>query len=147
MVVDREIEHVVSVITAAISSGTPRERIEAAALAFLTYVKDHPDGFAVLAHDSPVTKGGGGLSSLLHEVAARVGDIFATSFKHFGYSPKHAPIYAHALVGMVTFVGQWWTEERKPPVEVVASHIAALGWMGLRHLPKKPASIPQKIRP
>ena len=39
---------------------------------------------------------------------------------------------------MVTFVGQWWTETRKPPVEEVASHLAALAWMGLRHLPKRP---------
>jgi hypothetical protein len=41
---------------------------------------------------------------------------------------------------MVAFVGQWWTETRKPPpVTVVASHIAALAWMGLRHLPRRPA--------
>jgi len=42
---------------------------------------------------------------------------------------------------MVAFVGQWWTESRKPPtVETVASHIAALAWMGLRHLPRRPAA-------
>jgi hypothetical protein len=39
---------------------------------------------------------------------------------------------------MVTFVGQWWTDVRKPDVDEVASHIAALAWMGLRHLPKRP---------
>jgi hypothetical protein len=39
---------------------------------------------------------------------------------------------------MVTFVGRWWTETRKPPMEEVARHLAALGWMGLRHLPKRP---------
>ena len=39
---------------------------------------------------------------------------------------------------MVTFVGQWWTDVRKPSVEEVAKHIAALAWMGLRHLPKRP---------
>ena len=60
------------------------------------------------------------------------------AFKNAGYDAKAAPIYAHALVGMVTFVGQWWTDVRKPPVEEVARHIAALAWMGLRHLPKKP---------
>jgi hypothetical protein len=38
----------------------------------------------------------------------------------------------------VTFVGQWWTESRKPGVDQVASHLAALAWMGLRHLPRKP---------
>ena len=78
------------------------------------------------------------MSGLLNDVAERVSVVFAGSFKEAGFNPKSAPIYAHALVGMVTFVGQWWTEVRKPPVEKVASHIAALAWMGLRHLPKKP---------
>ena len=46
------------------------------------------------------------MSSLLNDVAERVGDVFAASFKDAGYDPKAAPIYAHALVGMVTFVGR-----------------------------------------
>lgn len=141
VIVDREVEYVVGVISAAIASGSPRERIEQAALAFLNYVKEHPEGFAVLSHDTPITASRGNLSSLLSDVAARVGRVFAVAFKEAGYDPKTAPIYAHALVGMVTFVGQWWTEVRKPSVEKVASHIAGLAWMGLRHLPESPAAI------
>ena len=109
-------------------------------------MKEHPDGFAVLSRDAPVGSGRGGMSSLLNDVAERVGDVFATAFKQAGYDPKVAPVYAHALVGMVTFVGQWWTETRKLPVEKVASHIAALAWMGLRHLPKRPALMAKKPR-
>ncbi len=146
VVIDREMEYLVRRITEAIATGTPRERIEAAALAFLSYVKDHPDGFAVLTHDAPVTTAGGGMSSLLNDMAERVGDVFAASFKAAGYDPKSAPIYAHALVGMVTFVGQWWTHARKPAVEEVASHIAALAWMGLRHLPKRPTHVVTRRR-
>jgi AcrR family transcriptional regulator len=138
VVVDREMERVVALITEAISSGSARERLEKAALAFLIYVKEQPDGFAVLSRDAPVTAAGGGMSGLLNEVADRVGKVFAAEFKQAGYDPKSAPIYAHALVGMVTFVGQWWTETRKPSVESVASHIGALAWMGLRHLPTRP---------
>ena len=141
VIVDREIEHVVARISEAIAVGTPRERVDRAALAFLTYVEEHPDGFAVLSHDSPVSSARGSMSSLLTDVAERVSQVFATSFKEAGYDPRTAPIYAHALVGMVTFVGQWWTETRKPAVEKVASHLAALGWMGLRHLPRDPAPI------
>ncbi len=144
VIVDREVEHVVAVISEAISSGSPRERLEKAALAFLTYVKDHPDGFAVLTHDAPVTATRGSLPSLLNDVAERVGQVFAVAFKQAGYDAKSAPIYAHALVGMVTFVGQWWTESRKPPVDKVASHLAGLAWMGLRHLPKKPAPVTKR---
>ena len=138
VVVDREMDYVVRRIVEAIASGSPRERVEQASLAFLTYVQDHPDGFAVLSQDSPLTSTRGRLSSLLNDLAERVGDVFAASFKGAGYDPRAAPIYAHALVGMVTFVGKWWTEVRKPSVDEVAKHIGALAWMGLRHLPKRP---------
>jgi AcrR family transcriptional regulator len=138
VVVDREMDYVVRRIVEAIATGSPRERVEQASLAFLSYVRDEPDGFAVLSQDSPLTSSRGRLSSLLNDLAERVGDVFASSFKAAGYDPKAAPIYAHALVGMVTFVGKWWTEVRKPSVEDVAKHIGALAWMGLRHLPKRP---------
>lgn len=138
VVVDREMDYVVRRITEAISIGTPRQRVEQAALAFLTYVKDHPDGFAILAHDTPLVSPSTGMASLLNDLAERVGDVFAATFKAAGYDPRASPIYAQALIGMVTFVGRWWTEARKPGVEEVAAHIAALAWMGLRHLPKKP---------
>src|SRR5512142_1226725 len=138
VVVDREMEYVVRRITEAIAAGSARERLEGAALAFFTYVKDHPDGFAVLAHGAPAASATGGMASLLNDVAERVGDIFAAAFKDAGYDPKTAPIYAHALIGMVTSVGQWWTEARKPGIEEVACHLAALAWTGLRRLPKRP---------
>ena len=146
VVVDHEMEYVVTRIAESIASGTPRERVERAALAFLSYVKERPDGFAVLSRDAPIASARSGMSSLMNDVAERVGDVFAALFKQAGYDPKVAPVYAHALVGMVTFVGQWWTETRKLPVEKVASHIAALAWMGLRHLPKKPALVAPKRR-
>jgi AcrR family transcriptional regulator len=138
VVVDREMEYVVRRIAEAIATGSPRQRVERSALAFLTYVRDHRDGFAVLARGAPAASATGGMSSLLNDVAERVGDIFAAAFKEAGYDSKAAPICAHALIGMVTLVGQWWTETRKPGVEEVANHLAALAWMGLRHLPKNP---------
>jgi len=139
VVVDREVEHILASIVVAVNSGSPRERVEQAALAFLTYVKECPDGFAVLLRDAPPSKRGGEMPALMYDLADRVGGIFSEQFRKAGYDAKAAPIYAHALVGMVAFVGQWWTETRQPPpAEVVASHIAAIAWMGLRHLPKQP---------
>ncbi|HEY4239385.1 MAG TPA: TetR/AcrR family transcriptional regulator [Kofleriaceae bacterium] len=138
VIVDREMEYVVRRISESIATGSPRERVEGAALAFLTYVKDHPDGFAILAQDAPLSAKQSGMASLLNDVAERVGEIFASTLKAAGYDPRSAPIYAHALIGMVTFVGRWWTDERKPSVEDVAAHLSALAWMGLRHLPKHP---------
>ncbi len=141
VIVDREMDYVVRRIVEAISSGTPRERIERASLAFLRYVKDNPDGFAVLSQDSPLMSTRGTMSSLLNDMAERVGSVFISTLKEAGYDVKAAPIYSHALVGMVTFVGKWWMESRKPPIEDVAKHITALAWMGLRHLPKRPAPL------
>ncbi len=144
VIVDHEIEAVVSTISAVIGSGSARERAEQAVVAFLTYVEEQPDGFAVLCHDSPIAVSGGGMSSLLSIVGERVGDVFGEMFAEAGYDPKLAPIYAQALIGMVTFVGQWWTEKRSPPVEQVAGHLSALAWMGLRHLPKRPDAVSPK---
>jgi AcrR family transcriptional regulator len=142
VIVDREMEYAIRVISEALSEGSPRECAEQAALAFLTWVKDNPDGFAVLTHDAPsIASSTSGFSSLINEVAERVSDVFAEAFKQAGYDPDIAPIYAHALIGMVTLVGQWWSVVRKPSVEKVASHIVALAWMGLRNLPEKPDPI------
>jgi AcrR family transcriptional regulator len=139
VVVDREVEHIVARIVEAMSTGSPRERLERAALAFLTYVKERPDGFGVLLRDAAPSRRSGQMPALMYDLADRVGGVFAEQFRNAGYDAKAAPIYAHALVGMVAFVGQWWTESRKPPpAEVVASHLAALAWMGLRHLPRRP---------
>jgi len=138
VVVDREVEHILNSIAEAVSTGTPRERLEQAALAYLNYVREHPEGFTILLRDAPVQNSS--LPALMYDLADRISDVFTEQFGKAGYDLKSAPIYAHALVGMVAFVGQWWTDSHKPPpVELVASHIAALAWTGLRHLPKRPA--------
>lgn len=147
VIVDREVEHIVGRIVEAITTGSARERVEQAVLAFLTYVEERKDGFAMLLRDAPSSKRSGEMPALMYDLADRVGDIFSEQFRKAGYDAKAAPIYAHALVGMVAFVGQWWTESRKAPsAETVASHLAALAWMGLRHLPKRP-TLSRKARP
>src|SRR5438094_1807711 len=139
VIVDREIEYIVSCIVEAISTGSPRERLERAALAFLTYVKERPGGFAVLLRDAPASKRSGEMPALMYDLADRVGAIFTDQFRKAGFDAKAAPIYAHALVGMVAFVGQWWTEGRKPPpVESGASHLTALAGTGVCHRPRLP---------
>ena len=140
VVVDREMEYILNQMGEAVTSGSPRARLEKATLAYLTYVRERPQGFAVLLRDAPQQQLNGSMPALMYELADRIGDVFTEQFREAGYDPKSAPIYAHALVGMVAFVGQWWTEGDKPPlVETVASHITALAWTGLRQLPKKPS--------
>ncbi|MCY1019108.1 TetR/AcrR family transcriptional regulator [Pyxidicoccus sp. MSG2] len=140
-IVDREMDDLVARMSESISQGTPRERFEAAVLAFMTYAKEEPAGFAVLTRDSPMATARRGLTRVIDDLAQRVGDIFRSEFERAGYNPKVAPIYANALVGMVTQVGQWWAAEGKSfSIDHVSRHVAALGWMGLRHLPREPDS-------
>ena len=144
-VVDRELDTLVARVIKPISEGAPRERFEGAVLAFLSYVKDEPEGFAVLTRDPPSAQARRGLTRVIGDTAERVGDVFAASFKSAGFNPRAAPIYANALVGMVTQVGQWWAAGgHGVSIELVAKHVAALGWMGMRHLPKDPEMLPTK---
>ncbi len=80
-----------------------------------------PDGYRIAPH--------------WHSQDEQLTVIAGTLMLHMGDSMESP---AHALVGMVTFVGQWWTEARKPDIEDVANHLVALAWMGLRHLPNRP---------
>ncbi len=145
-IVDREMDNLVERISLAISQGSSRQRFEGAVLAFLTYTKEQPAGFAVLTRDSPSTLARRGLTRVIDDAAERVGEVFHIAFERAGYDRKFAPIYANALVGMVTQVGIWWAAEGKPfTAEKVAKHVAALGWMGLRHLPKDP-TLPRATR-
>ncbi len=138
VIVDREMDALVQRIAEQIAQGSARQRFESAVLAFLTYVKDEPDGFAVLTRDAPMTMAGRGMPSVISDLAERIGDIFYRQLKEAGLNTKVAPLYAHVLIGMVTMAGQWWIENQKLDVETVAEHVAAIGWMGLRHIPKKP---------
>lgn len=138
VIVDREMDALVQRIAVQITTGSARQRFERAVLAFLTYVKEEPDGFAVLTRDAPLGTSGKGMPSVISDLAERIGDVFKQQLKAAGLNIRVAPIYAHALIGMVTLVGQWWIENQELDVRTVSKHVAAMGWMGLRHLPKKP---------
>ncbi len=144
-VVDREMDRLVALVSLSIGAGSARTRFEGAVLAFMTYVEQEPEGFAVLTRDSSTAHARRGLTRVIDDLAGRVADVFAVEFKRAGFSTKVGPIYANALIGMVTQVGQWWAGGGSGlSVEHVARHVAALGWMGLRHLPKTPEPLKQE---
>jgi AcrR family transcriptional regulator len=139
VVVDREMEQLLTRITSSLSNGgPPRMLLEQAALAFLSYVEDNGEGFRILVRDSPVASGTGTLSSLLGDIASQVEHLLAREFKAHDLDTKLAPMYAQMLVGMVALTGQWWLEVRKPKREVVAAHVANFAWNGLSQLEAKP---------
>jgi AcrR family transcriptional regulator len=138
VVVDREMSDLLERLTSALSAGHPRQLVERAALALLTYIEEETDGFRILSRDSPLGSSSGTFSSLLNDIASQVEHILAREFQSRGMQTKLAPMYAQMLVGMVALTGQWWLEERKPKREEVAAHLVNLGWNGLAHLDPKP---------
>ena len=143
VVVDREMRSLMDRITSALTAGHPRELVEQAALALLTYIEDETDGFRILTRDAPVVSGSGTFSSLLNDIASQVEHILAEEFGERDLQPDLAAMYARMLVGMVALTGQWWLEAREPSRDVVAAHLVNLGWNGLSGLESQPELVRQ----
>jgi len=138
VVKDREVQRLIDDITRSLEGDHPRVLLEQAAGALLTYIETQTDGFRILVRESPVASSAGLFASVIGDIATQVEHIFAAQFKARGYNPKLAPLYSHALVGMVALVGQWWLDARKPSRDDVAAHLVNLAWNGLGALEQKP---------
>ena len=139
VIVDREVEGLLGALTGALSQKAhPRQLVERAALALLGYIEDSPDGFRILARDSPVAQASGTFSSLLGDVSSQVEGLLADQFRKRGLDPAVAPFYSQMLVGMVALTGQHWAEVREPSKHVVAAHLVNLAWNGLSSLERRP---------
>jgi len=139
VVVDRESSQLVSHITARLdASFGGREQLYASAMAFLDYIEADPQGFRVLIRDSPSGFSTGGMAGLLADVASRAEAVLREVFNQVGIDPEVAPLYAHGLVGMVSQIGAWWSEERPMPKEDAAAHVTALAYSGLANMPRDP---------
>jgi AcrR family transcriptional regulator len=138
VVVDREVERLLERITNSLDADHPKEKLEQAAQAFLSYIEAEPDGFRILVRDSPGVGGTGTFASLIGDIAAQVEYVFVEEFKERDYDSKLAGLYSRALVGMVALVGEWWLDARKPKRDVVAAHLVNVAWNGLKDLEHKP---------
>ena len=138
MVVDREMSSLLDRITSSLTNNRSRVRVERVALALLTYVEEHTDGFRILIRDSPTSIASGTYSTLLNDAVNQVSSILAGDFSRRGLDPELAPLYAQALVGSVSMSAQWWLDTREPKKEVVAAHLVNLMWNGLTHLEADP---------
>ncbi len=147
VVVDRVVAELLERITTALDADHPRAKLEAAALAFLGYIEDESDGFHILVRDSPAVGSSGTFASLIGDIAAQVEYILVAEFKLRGYAQELAPLYSHALVGMVALVGQRWLETGEPQREVVAAHLVNLAWNGLSGLDTAPSLGPPTTSP
>ncbi|CAN5364555.1 TetR/AcrR family transcriptional regulator [soil metagenome] len=139
VVVDREIQKLLSSITEALSAPLhSRALLERAALALLDYIESSTDGFRILVRDSPPGQATGSFASLISDVASQVEHILAAEFKRRELDPKTAGLYAQMLVGMVALPGGWWLDSRKFKKHDVAAHLVNLAWNGLAGMEPKP---------
>jgi AcrR family transcriptional regulator len=139
VIVDREVQMLLGRITESLEGDHPRALLQQAAMAFLTYIEDEPEGFRILVRDSPVTSSTGTLASVIGDIATQVEYILRDEFELRGFNTKLSPLYSQALVGMVALVGQWWLDSGEPKKEVVAAHLVNLAWNGLSALEQKPS--------
>ena len=139
VIVDREVQHLTTLLTAAIEvGGHPRTIVERTALALLGYIETSPDGFRILLGESPAQRGAGMYSGLLGDVAVEVERLLARHFERRHYESAWAAVYAQMLVGLVAQVGQWWLDDRVLTKEQVATHVVNLTWNGLVALERHP---------
>ncbi|WBB77565.1 TetR/AcrR family transcriptional regulator [Micromonospora sp. WMMD882] len=146
VVVDQEVRALLDRVTTALTAGHPRELLEQAAMALLSYIEEETAGFRVLVRESPLLSAAGSFSSVLNDVAHQVEHVLGAEFNNRGYDPKLAELYSQALVGMVALTGRWWLEVRKPRKETVAAHLVNLAWNGLSHLEAEPGMITVRDR-
>ena len=130
-VVDAEIARVAAAVGAAIAApGEPREVLERGLRAFFAYVREHPEGHAVLTRDAPIHLSGPGLGVMLDGLAARISEAIAREIRGLGLDPAPAPIYANALIGLGAHVGRWWRDHPEVSLDTITSHTTTLLWSG-----------------
>ena len=138
VVVDREMETLLKMITSSLATTRSRFRVQQVALALLTYMEERPDGFRILARGRSNDGDNATYSSLLNDAVSQVEHILGADFERRGFDPGLAALYAQALVGMVSMTAQWWLDVREPAKEVVAAHLVNLCWNGLTRLEPDP---------
>jgi AcrR family transcriptional regulator len=134
VVVDREVERLLAMVTSLLEGAHTELKFEAAAVGLLRYIEENADGFRILVRDSNPGSSSGTYGTLLSDIAMQVEYIMADFLKSRGRDPKLAPMYSQMLVGMVAFTGQWWLDARKPRLEEVAANLIDLAWNGLAGL-------------
>ena len=138
VVIDREVGGLIERIAEALDAPGPRQALERAAEAFLSYIEDEREGFQVLVRDAPNGGSPRRLSSVIAGIAEQVEGLLAKELGKRGYDSEIAPVMSRALVGMVALTGEWWLDAGKPSRKVVAAHLVNLAWNGLKDLDPDP---------
>ena len=103
----------------------PREKLEATVDAFLAAVEERPETYRFLLHRAAaerpeVTQAVGDFT---HELARRFATVLREQFARYGLEVGDAELVAHAMIGAVHQVSDWWLSA--PPGSDRATHTGA----------------------
>ncbi|MGO1401787.1 MAG: TetR/AcrR family transcriptional regulator [Flaviflexus sp.] len=152
VIVDREITLLMSTLAESLPDGvSPRKALEHTTVALLDYLETNPDGYRLLAHQSPDGVSTGVFSPVIGEVTEHLTALLASMFERLGFEATSTPLYGQLLGGAVAQIGMWWISEKEAaengePVspltkEDVAAHTVNLLWNGIHNLELKPRPI------
>ncbi|EPD33254.1 TetR/AcrR family transcriptional regulator [Propionimicrobium lymphophilum] len=145
VVVDREVQRLENAIHSALAEATTyRDTIEKGALALLSYIDEHTDGFRIINRDSLVAGNHGGFASILNDIVVRVEDLLIEPLARHGYDERLGPVFAQGLVGLVAMAGQRRLEDRSLSREDLARQVTNLAWNGLANLEKNDLAKPDQ---
>ena len=130
-VVGMQIAMVESVVIEALAlPGEPRELVAHGMRAFFTYVREHPDGHAVLTRDAPVHLSDSGLGVMLDGLTSNITQVIESQIVALESDPAPAPIYANALIGIGVHVGRWWRDHSEVSLRDVTTQTTEMIWSG-----------------
>ena len=133
VVVDREVERLLAMVTGLLDGGHTRAKFEAAAVALLRYINDNADGPHPGQGLQP--RLGHGHLRYAAERHCRPGRVHPGRFPRL---PRARPQARAALRpdagGHGRVHRQWWLDARKPELEEVAANLIDLAWNGLSQL-------------
>lgn len=139
VIIDRELSALSDMMAACMAPGTPVSKIlEEIVLSLLDYIENDPDGFRLIAHQSPSAVSSGTFSTVMSDVGDEVSFFLEPHFKSLGFNVNHAPLYGHMLAGTIANAVLWWQAEPTMPKEEVAAHVINLVYRGLHDLQHDP---------
>ena len=114
----------------------PRDKLEATVDAFLAAVEDRPETYRFLLHRAAAERPEvtHAVGDFTHELARRFAEVLREQFARFGLQVGNAELLAHALIGAVHQVSDWWlsgTTGEAVDRERLRDLLVRLLWSGL----------------
>lgn len=107
----------------------PGEQVLASMTAFLGFVEEHREGWAVLQRE--LSAGGAGamaadVARVRAAIVRRMAALLATDLE-----PPLADALAHGFVGAGESIATWWLDHPEATREEMAARIMEIGWIGV----------------